>query len=257
MTEDHRFELEGATALVTGAAQGIGFAIAEQLGRAGARILVADLRNSAEAAERLVALGIEAVGVDGDVSNEVDVEGWVDAAVESFGGLDILINNAGIYTTLEKRPFDTVDVAEWRRVLDVNVIGVFLACRAAARVMRARGRGRIINITSATVFKGTPLLAHYVASKGAVTAFTRSLASELGGDGITVNAVAPGLTMSDGVLASHEDLAARSQVARSQRALHVEVLPEDIAAAVVHLAGPGAAVITGQTVVVDAGSVYR
>lgn len=257
MTADLRFSLAGSTALVTGAAQGIGFEIARQLGAAGARVAIADLRGVDAAAERLGQHGVDVLAVAGDVSDEASVAGWMDAITERFGGLDVLVNNAGLYTSLAKTPFEEESVDEWRRVLDVNVIGTFLVTREAGRLMRARRRGRIINITSATVFKGTPLLMHYVASKGAVTAMTRVLATELGPHGITVNAVAPGLTLSDGVVAAPEDLGKRTEMARSQRALPVDVLPQDIAAAVVALAGPAGAVVTGQTLVVDAGSVYR
>jgi NAD(P)-dependent dehydrogenase (short-subunit alcohol dehydrogenase family) len=257
MIQAHRFELEGATALVTGAAQGIGYAIAHRLGRLGATVCVADRENASAAVTRLERDGITALALSGDVSKETDVGAWVDEVADRFGALDVLVNNAGIYTSLPKAPFETETLDEWRRVLDVNVVGTFIACREAARVMRPRGRGRIVNITSATVFKGTPLLLHYVASKGAVTAMTRVLATELGPYGITVNAVAPGLTISDGLIAADAGLGARTETARGQRSLPVDVLPEDIAATVAHLAGAGAAVITGQTFVVDAGSVYK
>jgi len=126
----------------------------------------------------------------------------VDQVVGTFGRIDILVNNAGIYTSLIPTPFEELDVEEWKRVFDVNVLGMYLATRAVTPHMRAAGYGRIINMASGTPFKGVPFLLHYVSSKGAVVAMTKALAKELGGDNILVNTVAPGFTMSDGVLAN-------------------------------------------------------
>ena len=122
-----------------------------------------------------------------------------DAAATEFGGIDILVNNAAIFSTLRRRPFEEIEPAEWRRVMEVNAFGIFLCCRAVLPAMKARGGGRIINIASGVAFKGNPYMAHYVASKGAVVSLTRALATELGPHKILVNSVAPGFTLSDGV----------------------------------------------------------
>src|SRR2546430_1165338 len=192
--------LDGKVAIVTGAAQGIGRAIADGLAGAGARIVVADLRGADDAAQSYD----NGVAVTVDVSKEDEVQRLVDEAVAQCGGVDILVNNAGLYASLEMRPFDQIPLDEWRQVLDVNVASMFLTCRAAVPLMRERGGGRIVNISSGTVFRGVPFLLHYVTSKGAIVAFTRALAKELGKDKVLVNCVAPGFTMSAGVQAHPE-----------------------------------------------------
>ena len=187
--------LDGKVAVVTGAAQGIGRAIADGLAAEGARIVVADLRGAEEAARRYDG----GVGITADVSNEDDVQRLVDETVAQCGGIDILVNNAGLYASLEMRPFEQIPLDEWRQVMDVNVASMFLMCRAVVPVMRERGGGKIVNISSGTPFRGVPFLLHYVTSKGAIVAFTRALAKELGKDNVLVNCVAPGFTMSAGV----------------------------------------------------------
>jgi NAD(P)-dependent dehydrogenase (short-subunit alcohol dehydrogenase family) len=187
--------LEGKVAIVTGAAQGIGRAIAEGLSGEGARIVVADLRGAEEAAAAFPG----GVGVTADVSNEADVQRLADTVVEQCGTIDILVNNAGLYASLPMRSFLEIPLEEWRQVMDVNVASMFLTCRAVVPVMRAAGGGNIINISSGTPFRGVPFLLHYVTSKGAIVAFTRALAKEVGRDNVLVNCVAPGFTMSAGV----------------------------------------------------------
>jgi NAD(P)-dependent dehydrogenase (short-subunit alcohol dehydrogenase family) len=173
--------------------------------------------------------------------------------VERFGRLDVLVNNAALYAALmPKRPFEELEPADWDRVLAVNVKGLFLCARAALPHLRASGQGRIINISSGTVFSGSPGFLHYVTSKGAVVAFTRALAREVGRHGITVNAIAPGLTASETALAAYppgemEERAASRAIKRVQ-------VPEDLVGAVVFLASDAAAFITGQTLVVDGGN---
>ena len=183
--------LEGKVALVTGGAQGIGAAIAAGLAAAGATVAVADLRPPEG-------------GIQVDVANEEDVGRMVDDTLGRHGRLDILINNAGLYASLAMRPFSEIPLEEWRQVMDVNVASMFLTCRAAVPAMRAQGGGKIVNISSGTPFRGVPFLLHYVTSKGAIVAFTRALAKELGKDGIHVNCVAPGFMMSAGVEANPE-----------------------------------------------------
>jgi NAD(P)-dependent dehydrogenase (short-subunit alcohol dehydrogenase family) len=243
--------LEGKVAVVTGGARGIGNAIARGLAGEGARIVVADVTRAEEAAAEFH----RGVGLTADVADEAQVEGMVRDVAERCGRVDILVNNAGLYASLAMRPFTEIPVGEWRRVMDVNVLSMFLTCRAVVPQMREQGGGRIVNISSGTPFRGVPFLLHYVTSKGAIVALTRSLARELGKDEILVNCVAPGFTMSEGVREHPEVIEALRDVSLSARTLQRDQVPEDIVGAVVFLCGPGAAFVTGQTIVID-GSQY-
>jgi NAD(P)-dependent dehydrogenase (short-subunit alcohol dehydrogenase family) len=245
--------LDGKVAIVTGAAQGIGRAIADGLAREGARIVVADLQRAEEAAATFPG----GVGLTVDVSNEDDVARMASEAVDRCGSIDILVNNAGLYASLEMRPFTEIPLDEWRRVMDVNVASMFLACRAVVPVMRERGGGKIVNISSGTPFRGVPFLLHYVTSKGAIVALTRALAKELGKDSIQVNCVAPGFTMSDGVKAHPEVIEKLRDVSIAARTIQRDQVPEDVAGAVVFLCTPGADFITGQTMVIDGGQYFH
>jgi NAD(P)-dependent dehydrogenase (short-subunit alcohol dehydrogenase family) len=245
--------LNDKVAIVTGAAQGIGLAIAEGLAAAGARIVVADL-HGAEAAAASFEGG---VGITADVADEGDVQRLVGEVVEQCGTVDILVNNAGLYASLEMRPFEQIPLDEWRKVMDVNVASMFLTCRAVVPVMRANGRGKIVNISSGTPFRGVPFLLHYVTSKGAIVALTRALAKELGKDNILVNCVAPGFTMSAGVTAHPEVVEKLRDVSISARTLQRDQVPDDVVGAVVFLCGPGSDFITGQSIVIDGGQTFH
>ena len=245
--------LEGKVALVTGAAQGIGKAIADGLAAEGARIVVADLQG----AERVAETYPGGVGLSVDVAEEAEV-GWMTAeTVERCGGLDVLVNNAGLYASLAMRPFTEIPLEEWRRVMDVNVASMFLTCRAAVPAFRERGGGAIVNISSGTPFRGVPFLLHYVTSKGAIVAFTRALAKELGRDGIRVNCVAPGFTMSDGVKDHPEVVEQLRDVSVAARTIQRDQVPEDVVGAVTYLASPAASFVTGQTIVIDGGQYFH
>jgi NAD(P)-dependent dehydrogenase (short-subunit alcohol dehydrogenase family) len=245
--------LDGKVAIVTGGAQGIGKAIADGLAAEGARIVVADLARAEEAATAYDA----GVGLTVDVSREDDVERMVRETVERCGSIDVLVNNAGLYASLAMRPFTEIPLEEWNRVMEVNVASMFLACRAVVPVMRERGGGKIVNISSGTPFRGVPFLLHYVTSKGAIVALTRALAKELGKDGIHVNCVAPGFTMSDGVKAQPEVIEKLRDVSIAARTIQRDQLPEDVAGAVVFLCTPAADFVTGQTMVIDGGQYFH
>ncbi|MBV8256770.1 MAG: glucose 1-dehydrogenase [Actinobacteria bacterium] len=245
--------LDGKVAIVTGAAQGIGNSIAQGLAREGARIVVADLRGAEEAAASFR----DGVGIQCDVSSEEDVQRLVDETAARCGGVDILVNNAGLYASLAMRPFDQIPLDEWRQVMDVNVASMFLTCRAVVPVMRERGGGKIVNISSGTPFRGVPFLLHYVTSKGAIVAFTRALARELGKDKVLVNCVAPGFTMSAGVEEHPEVIEALRIASVSARTLQRDQVPEDVVGAVVFLCGPTSDFVTGQTIVIDGGQYFH
>jgi NAD(P)-dependent dehydrogenase (short-subunit alcohol dehydrogenase family) len=245
--------LDGKVAIVTGGAQGIGRAIADGLAAEGARIVIADLRGADEAA----AAYPDGVGLTVDVADEAAVARMADDVAERCGGIDILINNAGLYATLAMRPFEQIDVDEWRRVMDVNVLSMFLTCRAVVPRMRERGGGRIVNISSGTPFRGVPFLLHYVTSKGAIVALTRALAKELGGDEVLVNCVAPGFTMSAGVLDHPEVVEQLRDVSVNSRTLRRDQEPGDVVGAVVFLCTPEASFVTGQTLVIDGGQYFH
>lgn len=244
------------TILITGGASGIGYAFCEHMVGLGHRVVVADLRGADDAAQRLRDAGGQAIGVTADVVSESDAAAMVQAAESSFGGLDALVNNAGLFTTLTLKPFDQISNAEWMRVMEVNTLGPFNCAKAALPALRRSGRGRLINIASTVPIKGPPNMAHYVASKGAVIGFTRSLARELAKDHITVNAIAPGFTLSDGVLqtALHQRIGDNARTAG--RCIQRDQVPADLVAALAYLVSDGAAFVTGQTLAVDGGGVF-
>jgi len=236
--------LAGKVAIVTGGAQGIGAAIARGLDAEGAEVVIVDL----EPPEG---------GIQADVSSEEDVERAVAQALERNGRIDILVNNAGLYASLEMRAFTEIPLEEWNRVMEVNVASMFLTCRAVVPVMREQGGGKIVNISSGTPFRGVPFLLHYVTSKGAIVAFTRSLAKEVGANAIHVNCVAPGFTMSEGVRSHPEVIEALRDVSVAARTIKRDQVPEDVVGAVVFLCSPAADFVTGQTMVIDGGQFFH
>ena len=244
----------GQTVIVTGGAMGIGFCMARAFHDAGANVVIAEVQRAAVAAQEINAAGERILGLAVDVTSDEQVLDLVHRTNDRFGSLHILINNAGIATGIPPRPFDEIDVEEWKRVYDVNVIGIFRCCRAVLPSMLKAGGGRIVNIASAAAFKGVPFLLHYVSSKGAVLAMTKSLAKELGARGILVNAVAPGFTLTPAVLQNDGQMARSREISLQGRAIPRDQYPEDIVGAVLFLASADAAFITGQTLVVDGGT---
>jgi 3-oxoacyl-[acyl-carrier protein] reductase len=249
-------------ALVTGAGHGIGRSYAERLARDGAAVAVADID---EAAAQAVAKGLkedgfDALGVRADVSDEESVRAMVRTAMARFGRIDILVNNAAVFRSvpLQGVGIDDTTAAEFERILRVNVVGVFLCCREVSPHMRARGYGKIINISSTRALRapaGRGIAMAYSTSKTAVLGLTRVLARELGPYGIRVNSVAPGSTLSQDDLDTAALASAGATAQTQERAIAAPQTPGDLVGAVSFLAGADSDFISGQTLVVDGGAV--
>ena len=247
-------KLDGRVAIVTGAAQGIGAEFARGLAAEGARLVISDLDSGATVVDEIKQAGGDAIDVPTDVSTKEGCENMVAKAVETFGRLDILVNNAAIFTAVDRKNFDDIPVEEWDAVMGVNVRGVWLGCCAAVPEMRKNGYGKIISISTGRVFKGTPYFLHYDASKAAVIGITRSLAREVGDSNICVNAIAPGSTMSENVVARTNWKGGNADATMQTRAIKRHEQPEDLVGACLFLASTESDFVTGQTLVVDGGS---
>ena len=193
--------VEGRVCIVTGAAQGIGATYAKALAAEGGKIVVSDIDDATAVADEIKAAGGEALAVQSDVSDWASCQDMVAKSVDAFGRVDVLINNAAIFGKLDRASIDEISPELFERVMKVNVGGTFLCTKAAIPVMREQGYGKIVNISTSRIFAGLPFYLHYDASKGAVFGMTRAMANELGDDGIRVNAIAPGSTMSENVKA--------------------------------------------------------
>ncbi|HVJ36112.1 MAG TPA: SDR family oxidoreductase [Terriglobia bacterium] len=243
----HRFD--GRVAIVSGAAQGIGRAIAERLGKEGARVVAVDL-NGGGAMATAKAIGGASFGVECDIGDPQSVARLYAEVEKAAGKLDILINAAGIVPFV---PWDQLTFEEWRRVMRVNLDGLYLMCRGGSDMMRKNNYGRIVNISSNSIFAGTPNMAHYVASKGGVLTFSRALATELGAYKITVNSICPGLTDTETVQKTpHKDA---FDFVEMLQAIKGHGKPQDIVPAVAFFASEEAHWITGQALSVDAGMI--
>jgi 3-oxoacyl-[acyl-carrier protein] reductase len=248
--------LQDRVAIVTGGGHGIGKAYCEALAAEGAAVVVAEI--DGDAAERtaatLRAMGARALEAPTDVADEHSTQGMAERALGAFGHIDVLVNNAAVFATIpiSRVPIEQISVQEWDRVMAVNLRGVFLACRAVLPAMRRQGYGKIINISSGTALNGSPTRIHYVASKGGVLSFTRSLAREVGPSGIRVNAIAPGSTLSEED--PSEAVLRMRQGAVAERALARVQVPADLVGAVVFFASSDSDFVTGQTLVVDGGA---
>lgn len=249
--------LKDKVIIVTGGGQGIGRAFALRLAQEGARVAIAEINaeKARAVAAEIKAGGGQALPLPTDVSDPESAGAMARATVEAYGRIDVLVNNAAIYYGLEMKPFDQISPEAWKRLMAVNVDGLFYCARAVVPYMRRQGSGRIINMTSGAFHLPVPGIAHYITSKGAVIGFTRALACELGEDGINVNAIAPGFTMSEAskVLAGPalaEAIASRQCIKRSEQ-------PEDLVGALVWLASDDSAFFTGQTMTVDGGTSFH
>jgi 3-oxoacyl-[acyl-carrier protein] reductase len=248
-----RFDLTGQVVVVTGGGKGLGKVYAQEFARAGALVVASDIDGAgAEAvAQGIVAEGGKAIGSHTDISDPASVDRMVEVTQKSFGTIDVLINNASLMSALPRRSWLEIPVEEWDRVMAVNLRGMFLCCKAVFPLMRAKGRGKIVNISSSRVWEGTPLRLHYTTSKAGVIGLTRALAREVGAFGVTVNAVSPGNTRSETQVARSDPkyLAARIE----GRAIPRGQVPEDLVGAVMFLASRASDFMTGQTINVDGG----
>jgi NAD(P)-dependent dehydrogenase (short-subunit alcohol dehydrogenase family) len=248
-------KLEGQVVIVTGGAAGLGRVYARRLLAEGARVMLADIADTADAVRALAPHG-EVAGVHTDVAVAESTRALADETVRRFGRIDVLVNNAAVFAVLKPQAFDCIPEAEWDRVMAVNVKGIWNCVKAVLPTMRAQGSGRIVNVASAIAPKGTPRLLHYVTSKGAVITMTRALARELGEFGIGVNALAPGLTLSDTVLSNPDISAFQAEAVLQSRSFKRAESPADLEGALVFLASADSAFVTGQTLVVDGGSIF-
>jgi NAD(P)-dependent dehydrogenase (short-subunit alcohol dehydrogenase family) len=248
----HEFErgLQDRVAIVTGAAVGNGRAFCERLAEEGAKIIIADIADASETVELVRQAGGEAFAVTVDCTNPDDVRHLVQTALKQYGRIDILVHNVGMY---DEEPFELIGFAQWKHMLDVNLNSLFLVVQEVLPVMKEAGFGRIITMSSNTVWLGTPYLAHYAAAKMGVIGFTRSLASEIGRYGITINAVTVGLTATQRPANANQSSTILQHILPMQ-AVHRADEPEDIANVVAFLALPASGIITGQSLNVDGGA---
>lgn len=243
--------LDERVAIVTGGAGNLGRAYCLGLAAEGAQVVVADEIDTAAAVDEVIANGGTALGAAVDVSDPDSVERMAASTVDAFGRIDVLINNAAVFRMVGLGPFTDITVEEWDRVMAVNVRGAWLCARAVIPVMRSQGWGRIINISSNTVWKGVAGFLHYVTSKSALIGFTRALAREVGPDGITVNLVAPDFVPDPDLNERHPG---HDEAVVGQRAIARTATPRDLVGAVMFLSGQGSDFVTGQSVLVNGGS---
>src|SRR6185369_4626475 len=241
---------------ITGAARGLGQEFATSLAASGARVVVGDVNDCADTLDRVKQAGPEGAGVRLDVTDASSARAMIDRAVQAFGRVDALINNAALYGALHGGRFDAIDEAEWDATMAVNVKGIWNCCKAAVPAMRQSGGGSIINIASLAATYGMPFALHYTTSKAAVIGLTRGLARELGRDNIRVNAIAPSAVMTEGTREFLADKMDRAlDVIRAGQSIQRTLEPSDLSGTIAWLLGDGSGFVTGQTIAVDGGTV--
>ena len=245
--------VEDRVCIVTGAAQGLGATYAKSLSKEGAKVVVTDIDDATVVAAEIQALGGEVLALQNDVSDWASCQEMVSKTVKKFGRVDVLVNNAAIFGNLERASIDEISPELFQRVMNVNVTGSFLCTKAAVPIMRKQSYGKIINISTSRIFAGLPFYIHYDASKGAVFGMTRAMANELGDDGIRVNAIAPGSTMSENVKARTDWRDGGPAAKLAGRSLKRLQDPEDLIGSCIFFASAESDFVTGQTLVVDGG----
>jgi 3-oxoacyl-[acyl-carrier protein] reductase len=251
---NERFDLMGRSVIITGGGKGIGKVYAEQFAKCGARVVAADVDEAAarETVKGITDAGFSALALRCDISDPDSVAALAKTTLEAFGSIDVLINNASLMSDLPRRSWLEIPIEEWDRVMAVNLRGLFLCCRAVFSAMQSQKRGKIVNISSSRVWEGTPNRLHYTTSKAGVIGFTRALAREVGPYGITVNAVTPGLTLSDSQVRSSQQNYLAAEV-DADRALKRAQVPDDLVGVVMFLSSAASDFMSGQTVNVDGG----
>jgi len=251
--------LAGKVAIVTGAARGIGQTLAMRFAREGAKVVAADKLDVSETVEQIRHQGGDVLGIRVDVVSAASTCSMAEQTVQAYGRIDVLVNNAALWGGLKMKSFDIIPEEEWDLVFAVNIKGVWQCCKAVYPYMRKQGSGSIINIASASILQGVPFLSHYVASKGAVWAFTRSLSREIGQFGIRANSISPGYTATQASKEISDDPAkfeANQRVNIESRVISRTMMPEDVEGAVIFLASDDSSFISGQNINVDGGSVH-
>jgi 3-oxoacyl-[acyl-carrier protein] reductase len=246
-------KLKDKVAIITGASQGIGRGYAFRLADDGAKIVIADINEvkGNQVKNELTDLGHEAIFVKVDVSNKESVTTMAETVLKEFGQIDILVNNASIFSTIKMKPFEELSLEEWNLVMNVNVTGMFLCCQAIVPIMKKQKDGRIINISSGTVFSGRPYYIHYVTSKSGVVGFTRALAREVGDHNITVNTIAPGPTYTE---VERETVSSeQAEAMLKQQCIKRPATPDDMSGVLSFLCSEDASFISGQLMLVDGG----
>jgi len=253
MAVNERFDLAGRSVVITGGGKGIGKVYAEEFAKAGARVAAADIDAAAATAvaEALCGAGFDAMALGVDIASETATAAMMQAVLDRYGRIDVLINNASLMSVLPRRSWLEIPVDEWDQVMAVNLRGMFLCCRAAFPAMKAQQRGKIVNISSSRVWEGAPNRLHYTTSKAGVIGFTRALAREVGEFGITVNAITPGMTQSETQVATSSGNYLASRIAG--RAIERVQVPADLVGAVMFLSSSASDFMTGQTINVDGG----
>lgn len=246
--------LKNKVAIITGAARGLGRTYALRLAAEGAKIVVADILDGHETVDTLIAKGGEALYTKTDVTSEESTQEMARRVIDRFGSIDILVNNAALFADLVKKPFWEIPAQEWDKVMAVNLKGPFLCAKAVYPQMKKQGKGKIINVSSGTFYKGLPHFLHYVVSKGGNVALTRSMAREVGDAGINVNTIAPGYTETEILQENPQDSAEVIKMIIGTRCIKRSETPEDLTGTIVFLSSDDSDFITGQTIIVDGGS---
>lgn len=242
--------------IVTGAGGGLRLATARRYLEEGARVVIADVIDTGPAVADLGAAD-RVLAIHPDVSDEGSVAALTEATLQRFGAIDILVNNAALSSSWTLQPFELITVAEWRRVMDVNLMGTFLCSRAVVTTMKAQGSGVILNFTSGTIYRGTPHNLHYVSSKGGITVLTRALGKELGGAGIRVNALAPGFTLREGMQDNPSYPPAFLDAIVAARAIPSAEYAADVVVSAAFMVSDDAAFVTEQVLTVDGGATFH